>query len=153
MATETYDSTPDTETHIGRVRGLLDQVAENLDQRAYRHDASKLEEPEKSAFDRETPLLRDLTYGSDDYKAALKRLGVALEHHYAENSHHPEHYSTGIRGMSLLDVVEMLIDWKAATERHADGDITSSIEKNQERFGYSDDLKAIFHNTVKEMGW
>jgi hypothetical protein len=149
----TYDSTPDTEAHIGRVRGLLDQVAENLDQRAYQHDASKLEEPEKSAFDRETPLLRDLTYGSDEYKAALKRLGVALEHHYAENSHHPEHYSNGIRGMSLLDVVEMLVDWKAATERHADGDITSSIDKNQKRFEYSDDLKAIFHNTIKEMGW
>jgi hypothetical protein len=44
------------------------------------------------------------------------------------------------------------MDWKAATLRHADGDILKSIEINQKRFGYSDDLKEIFKNTVKEMG-
>jgi hypothetical protein len=76
-----------------------------------------------------------------------------LEHHYEHNSHHPEHYPSGITGMSLLDVMEMLIDWKAASERHTDGDIMRSIEQNQERFGYSDDLRSIFENTAREMGW
>lgn len=57
----------------------------------------------------------------------------------------------GILGMSLLDVLEMLIDWKAATLRHADGDIIKSIELNQRRFGYSDDLKSILLNTIKEL--
>lgn len=57
-----------------------------------------------------------------------------------------------LRGMSLLDVIEMLIDWKAATERHANGSILKSIEINQSRFRYSDDLKRIFLNTVEEMG-
>lgn len=54
----------------------------------------------------------------------------------------------GLHGMSLLDLVEMLCDWKAATLRHADGDIRRSIEINQKRFGYSDELKQIFLNTL-----
>ena len=57
----------------------------------------------------------------------------------------------GITGMSLIDVLEMLIDWKAATLRHNNGDILKSIEINQKRFGYSDDLKKILLNTVKEL--
>jgi hypothetical protein len=54
----------------------------------------------------------------------------------------------GIRGMSLVDLTEMLCDWKAATLRHDDGDIRRSIEINQERFGYSDELKQILINTL-----
>ena len=78
----------------------------------------------------------------------LAAMKPALDHHYAANSHHPEHYEKGILGMSLLDLIEMLCDWKAATHRHKDGDIRRSIEINQQRFGYSDSLKQIFLNTV-----
>ena len=80
-------------------------------------------------------------------------MGEALKHHYAANSHHPEHYENGIDGMTLIDVLEMLCDWKAATERHADGDIMRSLEVNRERFGISDQLANILANTVREWGW
>jgi hypothetical protein len=53
-----------------------------------------------------------------------------------------------IKVESLLDILEMLCDWKAAALRHNDGDIRRSIEINQERFGYSDDLKQILLNTL-----
>ncbi len=149
----TYDSKMDTLNHIERVRELLYEACSNFERRAYVHDDSKLVEPEKSAFDIATPKLKELEYGSDEYKASLAELGSALHHHYQENSHHPEHYPDGIRGMSLFDVIEMLLDWKAATERHTTGDILKSIEQNQQRFGYSDDIKAIFLNTANEMGW
>jgi hypothetical protein len=55
----------------------------------------------------------------------------------------------GLSGMTLVDLVEMLCDWKAATLRHADGDIRKSIEGNQKRFGYSDELKQIMLNTLE----
>lgn len=58
-----------------------------------------------------------------------------------------EHY--GIHGMNLIDMIEMLMDWAAATKRHDDGDILKSIEINQKRFGYTNELKQIFINTVK----
>jgi hypothetical protein len=47
----------------------------------------------------------------------------------------------------------MLFDWKAATERHADGDIRKSIEINKERFKISEQLCDIFRNTVNRMNW
>ena len=46
-----YDSTIDTNLHIDRVRFLLGQCAIFLLERGARHDASKLEEPEKAVFD------------------------------------------------------------------------------------------------------
>lgn len=148
MSGERYDSRPDTLAHIGLVGTLLGRVARDLETRACVHDASKLKSPELEVFDEFTPKLKGSTYGSDEYRAFLSAMKPALDHHYAANSHHPEHYPDGIRGMSLLDVVEMLCDWIAATKRHADGDVRRSIEINQQRFGYSDEMKQILLNTV-----
>lgn len=148
-----YDSTEDTVKHIFRVQELLYKVTQNLKTRADLHDKSKLKEPEKSGFDKYTPLLRDCTYGSEEYKTFLTGLGESLKHHYANNSHHPEHYMEGIRGMSLLDIVEMFCDWKAATERHADGSLDKSIGINKNRFKYDETLECIFQNTRRELGW
>lgn len=148
-----YDSRDDTISHIGAVRERLEQVKKLLTERQVAHDRSKLADPEKSVFDEFTPKLRDSTYGSETYKSFLAAMKPALDHHYAHNSHHPEHYAEGIKGMCLLDMIEMLADWKAATLRHADGDLARSIEINQKRFGYSDELKQILINTADRLGW
>lgn len=148
-----YDSTQDTLEHKKTVRANLNKVLAEIIHRQIHHDDSKLQEPEKSIFDRFTPKLRDSTYGSEEYKSLLSVMEVALQHHYQENSHHPEHYLSGISGMSLLDVIEMLADWKAATLRHADGDMQKSLEINKERFQISEQLFSILQNTVRELGW
>jgi hypothetical protein len=147
-----YDSMQDTLAHIRRVQTLLCDAANNLTKRMVLHDISKTQDPEKSVFDEMTPKLKGSTYGSEEYKAFLDHMKVALNHHYANNSHHPEHYENGIDGMSLLDLVEMLVDWKAATERHDDGCLKRSIEINQKRFGYTDQLKNILTATAEELG-
>lgn len=59
----------------------------------------------------------------------------------------------GVNGMTLLDLVEMFVDWKAATERHADGSLERSIKHNRERFAMSGQLSQIFENTRREMNW
>ena len=51
--------------------------------------------------------------------------------------------------MTLVDIVEMLCDWKAASLRHNDGNLLKSIEINANRFGYDDQLKQILINTAK----
>ena len=55
--------------------------------------------------------------------------------------------------MSLIDILEMLCDWKAASERHANGSIMHSLIINRDRFKISDQLHAILENTVREFGW
>lgn len=199
MTTENkpFDSTEGTKKHIARVNDLLTLCALNLSHRGDIHDASKLVEPEKSGFDACIPKLDNLTYGSDEYRAAFREIKPTLEHHYAHNSHHPEHYGpyaidmshplyelkmfleqalvpfnsskeeylktvkalvsveeSNVHGMNLFDVIEMLMDWKAATERMKDGgDIRKSLAHNIGRFGLSSQLAAILKNTIEYMGW
>lgn len=202
-----YDSRPDTLAHINRVQDLLNLAAEKLQHRGRIHDASKLEEPEKSAFDRLKALsLSGMAYGSEEYRACLRAEKPAIQHHYKANSHHPEFYpqndpttngimlraaademeaqakaaigsapqgeinalfdfakfnratadqlESSINGMSLFDVLEMLLDWKAATERMKDGgDIRASLTINRDRFKISPQLEAILANTIREMEW
>ena len=146
---EKYDSTNDTLKHIDRVRQFIDYCQVELKLKGQNHDKDKiLNQTEKALFDEYTPKLKNCTYGSEEYKGYLKGLQEGLCIHYANNRHHPEHFDDGIRGMNLLDLLEMICDWKAASERHADGNPFTSIELNQKRFGYSDDLKAILRNTV-----
>lgn len=148
-----YDSTADTLRHSRRVGELMSQMITELVDRSYRHDLSKTETPEKEIFDLVTPRLRELTYGSDEYKASLASMGNALEHHYANNRHHPEWHSEGVAGMTLMDLAEMLADWKAAGERHSDGSMAASLRIQRKRFDLSDQLYSVLANTAKHLGW
>ncbi len=143
-----YDSTKDTYDHIRNVRNLLNRIIRELQIRLYNHDASKLENPEKEIFDIYTPKLEGTTYGSDEYHKNITEMKIALDHHYANNRHHPEYFDNGIEDMNLIDLIEMVCDWKAASLRHADGDIRKSIDLNEKRFKYSQELNSIFNNTV-----
>lgn len=113
----------ETLKHIINVRNLLDKVITEIIKRSKEHDKSKM--------------------------------GPALRHHYWLNRHHPEYFRDKkvpgfleIECMNLVDLIEMLCDWKAATLRHDDGDILKSIEINQKRFGLTDQLVKILNNTV-----
>jgi hypothetical protein len=143
-----YSSRKDTLKHIGQVRKNIGIIIRELRLRGKLHDRSKVQSPEKDGFDIFTPALAGLTYNSDEYKQCLQDMKPFLNHHYRHNRHHPEHYDQGIRGMNLVDLVEMFCDWYAAAKRHNDGDILKSIAINQKRFGYSDDLKNILENSV-----
>lgn len=139
----------DTMKHIENVRKYIRFFIDCLVGRAEEHDRLKLEPPEVDIFTEFTPKLAESTYGSDEYNKFLNEMSVALEHHYANYRHHPEHFEHGINDMNLVDIVEMLCDWKAASLRHNDGNLLKSIEINARRFGYDDQLKRIFLNTAK----
>lgn len=61
--------------------------------------------------------------------------------------------ANGVSDFDLLDLVEMLCDWKAASLRHADGNILDSITHNIERFNLDPQIASILRNTVIRMGW
>ncbi len=139
----------DTSKHIRFVQAFLNKFARSLTVRGEQHDESKLHSPEAELFTEVTARLAGLTYGSPEYSASLKDLKPALDHHYAKNRHHPEHFPNGVSDMNLLDVVEMFCDWKAATMRHNDGNLEKSIEHNASRFSISPQLTKIFQNTIE----
>lgn len=148
-----YDSRPDTLIHSQRVGELMVQMVKELLDRATCHDRSKTQPPEVEVFDEFTPKLAGSTYGSEEYKGHLADMGKGLQHHYAANRHHPEHFTNGVNDMTLMDLVEMLADWKAATERHNDGSLTRSFEIQEQRFGLTPQLTGILRNTAEHFGW
>lgn len=133
--------------HIETVRNFINVVIRDLLERQELHDQTKLQEPEVTIFDEFTAKLRTCEYGSEEYASYLKDMKPALDHHYAKNRHHPEHFNS-ISEMNLIDLVEMLSDWYAASLRHNTGNIRKSIELNKKRFNMSDDLYKILLNTV-----
>lgn len=135
--------------HIETVRNYLNLCVRELLTRAEQHDQSKLESPEREMFDEWTSRLRGVTYGSPEYAQMRADLAPTLAHHYANNRHHPEHHKNGVQDMNLIDILEMLCDWKSSSMRHNDGNILKSIELNQERFGYSTELRILLENTAK----
>lgn len=143
------DSRIATYEHIQEVRSNLASCITELVNRSLNHDQSKLQNPEVEVFDEVTEELSGLEYGSDEYRACLVRISAALKHHYKYNRHHPQHFKDGISGMNLIDLLEMVCDWEAASRRGDSGDIDRSLEINQERFGYSDELATILKNTVE----
>ena len=123
-----------------------------LIKRALRHDLSKYSREEEPYFSKITHLLKNCEYGGDLYKKYLQELEPALKHHYSFNNHHPEHYIQGMDGMSDLDRIELLCDWRAATRRHRNGNLIDSINKNSKRFNYDNQRLASFIKDSEEMG-
>lgn len=146
------DSRADTLKHSQRVGELMVELSKEILERSTCHDRSKTLPPEVATFDEFTYRLKDATYGSEEYKGFLKEMKPALDHHYANNRHHPEHYVNGINGMTLVDLIEMICDWKAATERMDNGDLDKSLQIQKERFGISDQLLEILYNTASHFG-
>ena len=156
-----YDSKSDTLLHKEKVKDYMKMAGRELIYRGIVHDNSKLQFPEKEIFDEYTPKLKESKYGSEEYNLFLKEMKVALDHHYENNDHHPEYFDIrykerstgkpffkGLSGMNLFQLTEMILDWYAASQRHKDGDIFNSIEQNQTRFGYTDEIKMILINTI-----
>lgn len=134
--------------HIERVEHYLHRMIRHLIKRAENHDRSKLLEPEASLFAQYGDRLDALEYGSEEYKKNLVALERALEHHYANNRHHPQHFENGVRDMNLIDILEMFCDWKASSERQNGGNLRKSLEENAERFELPETLVAILKNSI-----
>ena len=139
----------ETFRHIETVRNYINIFVREFLHRGEHHDQTKLENFEAKLFEEVTHELRGLTYGTEAYEMSLKKLEPALKHHYANNRHHAEHHVKGIRGMNIIDIMEMLCDWKASSLRQNDGNILLSLKENQERYGFSDELYEIFENTFE----
>ena len=141
----------ETQKHIEKVRKYIRFFTDRLTTRGENHDASKLESPEVELFAEHTERLAEIEYGSEEYKKELEALKPALDHHYAVNRHHPQHFPAGINDMTLVDLIEMIADWKASSERHNNGNLLKSIELNAKRFNIDDQLTQVLVNTVKVM--
>jgi hypothetical protein len=125
----TYDSRPATSFTASVLVSSLSQFSRSCTTTPRATTEARPNSPEVQVFDEFTPKLKTSTYGRTSTRAISKRWAMGLKHHYAYNRHHQEFFGEdGVDGMTLVDLIEMLPDWKAATERHDDGDLAKSLE-------------------------
>lgn len=139
----------DTMVHIQQVQKAVNKLSMLAIERGRVHDRSKLEAPEVEYFSKYTDELKSLTYNSEEYKKCLEDMKPAIEHHYASNRHHPEHFPNGVAGMSVVDLLEMICDWWASAKRQNNGNLRMSLEESCKRFGIEPQLASILKNTIE----
>lgn len=136
---ESQKALKDTAKHIDNVIRYMRSIINHLADRANEHDESLLIEPEASEFSK---------IGGVNSLFNTKHVPqYILDHHYRNNTHHIEHYNEGIVGMDLLDIIEMLCDWKDLSKRH-DVDLIDYIKSNQAEYQYSDEMCSVLCNTA-----
>lgn len=137
--------------HLNRVQNHMATALANLAKRLANHDLSKLGQSEIDLVTGK-PKLNSIEYMSDEYKEALENISTAVSAHYKANSHHPEHFEHWSE-MTLFDLLEMVCDWKAASETNPNGGFSNSVAFGKDRHGFSDEMAQILKNTGHEMGW
>jgi len=148
-----YDSEQDTLTHKDNVERFIQNMIDILLHRANHHDNSKLNPLEKPIFDKYSPKLSTLKFGSPEYLEIFKEMDVAIQEHYSKNKHHPEHFKNGIDDMNLFDLLEMLADWKSSSLRTHGGSFKQSFDICCKKFKIEGQRKEMLKNTVIELGW
>ena len=131
----------------------LAPIIQELVLRAVNHDDSKLKDGELPAYASAQESFETTPFGTPEYQAIKDGIMPTIKEHYKKNSHHPEHYENGIAGMDLVDLIEMLCDWKSATKNHDVGStMKKSIEFAVKKYNISTDLASVLYNTSKRFG-
>ena len=146
-----YDSMQDTLKHISNIQTIFSAVIiPEIEKRSENHDLSKLRSPEKETLDKYIPLLREVKYGTDEYKTLKKSMyEEGLSSHFKNNRHHPEHFENGVNDMNLIDLLEMVCDWFAASLR-SDTSFSEGLEGNFKEYKIDPQLAGIIKNTYEE---
>lgn len=124
--------------HITLLRANMHTVTSALERRAILHDESKFRLDELGGFVRINAAAREHPYGSPEYKASLaseNSPGGCIHTHYERNSHHPEHHAN-IEDMGLLDLIEMVCDWKAAADGYGNTPFWEGVNRQLHQRGF-----------------
>ena len=139
-------------SHKLSVKAGIQRVIDILFSRGQHHDDDKLIPEVFNEFYPVSDKFNGVKFGSEKYNQALKELQPILKKHYAISPHHPEFYENGINGMTLIDLIEMLIDWKSASSAYGDS-FGDSMEIAKKRFGIDEQLFEVLKNTAKSLGY
>lgn len=143
----------DTLLHISEVKENLEQIATQLRQRGESHDRTKLQSLEFDAFVSTREQFKKANYGTPEYQACVDAVKPAVDHHYKNNRHHTAFYANGINDMTLIDIIEMIADWKAASRRSPDKKFVDTLDFAKNKYQIGDQLFGVIVNTFKELGW
>ncbi|MCQ9208915.1 MAG: DUF5662 family protein [Omnitrophica bacterium] len=147
------DFLTDTILHISEVRENLEIMTGELTRRGLTHDRTKLQAFEFDAFVSTRDKFKKANYGSKEYQECVDATKPAIDHHYKHNSHHTGFHADGINGMTLIDIMEMVADWRAAARRSPDKTLFDTLDYCFKKYKIEKQLRAIIMNTLVRLKW
>lgn len=148
-----FDFMCDTVLHIGEVQEALEVMCSKLKQRGLSHDRTKLQQLEFDGFVSTREKFKKANYGSPEYQECIKLTKPAVDHHYKNNRHHTGYHKNGINDMTLIDLLEMIADWKAAARRSPDKKLEDTLEYAFKKYKIEPQLQLLIKNTLIEFDW
>lgn len=137
------------EKHQNAVKRWLAHFSMILQSRAIKHDESKLQEPEYSLWKKMDEEPR-YPYGTKEYSSKLKRWQHLFKLHWKDkrNRHHPEHFTSPVVEMDLMDMIEMLCDWLGYKEAVSYSEASKLVDNQCKRFNFPEEFKNLLLNTL-----
>ena len=149
----TFDFLCDIILHVGEVQENIEEFTSELKKRGLAHDRTKFLALEFDAFVSTREDFKRANYGSEEYKRCVDEAHGAVVHHHENNRHHTHYHKNGIDDMNMIDIIEMVCDWKAASRRSPDMDFAGSIDHAFKKYGVGKQLGRILKNTFEQLGW
>ena len=150
---KTFDFLCETLLHMSEVKENLETISSELKKRGLAHDRTKLQEIEFDAFVSTRDKFKKANYGSKEYQECIDKVKPAVDHHYENNRHHTGYHKNGINDMNLIDLMEMLADWKAAARRSPDKSLEDTLDYAFKKYGIGEQLGNMIRNTLKDLKW
>lgn len=148
-----FDYLCDIILHVSEVSENMETIASELRKRGITHDRTKFQELEFDAFVSTRDKFKKANYGSPEYQECVDQIKPAIDHHHSNNRHHPDFHPAGIKDMTLVDICEMISDWKAASRRSPSRKFEDTLDYNFKKYGIEGQLAKIITNTLTSMGW
>jgi hypothetical protein len=148
-----FEVLTDTLIHVSEVQENLEVMIHDLKVRGINHDRSKFQEPEFSTFCETRPEFKKVNFGTKEYDAVVDKARLAVTHHHLSNRHHTAFYANGVQGMTLLDILEMLADWKAASRRSPGLSFADSLSRAFKKYEINETMQQFILNTIQYLGW
>ena len=139
--------------HISEVSENLLAMKSDLEKRAIAHDRSKLEALEFDSFVRTRAQFKKANYGTKEYQECTDLIKPAIDHHHKNNRHHTTFHKNGFADMNLLDILEMLADWKAASRRSPSLTFKDSLPRAFNKYKIPENMQRHILNTLQYLGW
>jgi hypothetical protein len=139
--------------HKIEVSENLKEVESELNRRGIVHDKSKFLPIEHDAFVKTRPDFKKANYGTPEYQKCIEAIQPSIDHHYSNNRHHVAYHENGFSDMNLIDILEMLADWKAANRRSPDLNFEDSLPSCYKKYNIPENMQKHIEKTLKYLGW
>ncbi len=139
-----------TIAHKESIARYMAKFSAELAYRAAIHDNSKFQKDELEGYSECADEFNTHPFDSAAERLLREKLTKVMSLHRTRNRHHPEYFENGIDDMNLIDLIEMISDWKSASERAPGDSVRKGLPIMKDKYNISPQLLKILENTFRD---